>query len=119
MVLIPTGPDGRVHYKAYLTSVVCVVVTIMSVLGFRSRLFLDEVSMELTRIRILNWFTAPLAHEFVSHFLLNIAFFWIIGQVLEGRFGFWKYLGAILVIAWTHTMSSQLFFFWIDRKSVV
>ncbi len=118
MVLIPTGPDGRVHYKAYLTSVVCVVVTIMSVLGFRSRLFLDEVSMELTRIRILNWFTAPLAHEFVSHFLLNIAFFWIIGQVLEGRFGFWKYLGAILVIAWTHTMSSQLFFFWMDAKEV-
>lgn len=118
MLLIPIGPAGDVHYKAVLTNVLCGVVTAFSVIGFYSRQFLDGAGAELTTIRILPCFTAPLVHESFWEYLLNVVFFWMIGQLLEGRFGFWKYLGAILVIAWTHTLSAQFFFFWMDAKEV-
>jgi membrane associated rhomboid family serine protease len=119
MVLIPTGPDGKVHYKAYLTTMLCGLATVFSMLGFWSRSFSEGYSMELTRIVTLHWFTAPLIHQNFGQLLLNVTFLWMMGQLLEGRFGFWKYLGAVLVIGWTHTMSSQLFFFWMDAKGVM
>lgn len=118
MLLIPMGPVGEVHYKAYLTNIACVVVTIFSLIGLFNKSFLDGASMDLTTIRMLAWFTAPLVHENIWQYLLNLVFFWLIGQVLEGRLGFWKYFGTILVIGWTFMMTAQFFFFWLDAKEV-
>jgi membrane associated rhomboid family serine protease len=118
MLLIPMGPVGEVHYKAYLTNIACVVVTIFSLIGLFNKSFLDGASMDLTTVRMLAWFTAPLVHENFWQYLLNLVFFWLIGQVLEGRLGFWKYFGTILVIGWTFMMTAQFFFFWLDAKEV-
>jgi membrane associated rhomboid family serine protease len=118
MILIPRGPVGAVHYKPVLTNILTVIVVAFSVVGFFQRRFLEGASIEVVTVKPFSWFTAPLVHEHVWQFLLNIIFFWLIGQLLEGRFGFWKYFGTVLVIAWTHTMSSQLFFFWMDAKEV-
>lgn len=118
MILIPLGPVGAVHYRPVFVHVFSLIVIAFSVVGLRSSVFRDNCSLDYEIVRPMAWFTAPLVHDNVWLLLLNVTFFWLLGLVLESRFGLWKYMGSVMAVAWAHMLTSQIFFFWLEAKDV-
>ncbi|MBL8890833.1 MAG: rhomboid family intramembrane serine protease [Planctomycetaceae bacterium] len=118
MIVIPLGPVGASHYRPMFVHAFGLLVIAFSIVGLRSRVFRDECSLDYETVRPMTWITAPLVHDNLALFLLNVMFFWLLGLVLESRFGFGKFAGSVFVVALSHALTSQVFFFWMEAKDV-
>ena len=48
------------------------------------------------------WISSAFLHAHFPHLLGNMIFLWVFGLIVEGKLGWWKYLGLYLMIALVH-----------------
>jgi membrane associated rhomboid family serine protease len=114
MVIVPYRTTAELYYRPYTTVALIAATVLFSIAGLSSRQFFDSASMEFTSIRPLTWFTHMLLHKNVWHMLGNVVLLWIVGHVLEGRFGTGRFLGVVVSLTAVIAIFLQLLFIWMD-----
>jgi membrane associated rhomboid family serine protease len=118
MVIIPYRTTAELYYRPYVTIALIVATLLFSVIGLNYRPFFDSTGLVFTVIRPLTWFTHVLVHNNAWHMLGNVILLWIVGHVLEGRFGPGRFLAVIVALTVILALILQLLFIWLDFQGV-
>jgi len=54
------------------------------------------------------WLTSIFTHGGIEHLIGNMLFLWVFGLIVEGKLGWWKFLGCYLGIGIIHSMLEQI-----------
>jgi membrane associated rhomboid family serine protease len=108
-VLLPINTDAPIYYFPWMTitlivaNVLAFVAAMLSAMDAHSaglpNPVLDWVLVFGHGLHPLQWISAAFLHADIFHLLGNMFFLWGFGLVVEGKLGWWKYLGIYLGIA--------------------
>ncbi|MGH9362943.1 MAG: rhomboid family intramembrane serine protease [Thermoanaerobaculia bacterium] len=114
MIIIPFRTDAPVYHWPVSTVgliVVNVYVYLAAAAGALDGNVLEDLILQFgDGLHPLQWVTSHFIHGGFLHLAGNMIFLWVFGLVIEGKVGWWKFLGIYLGIGSLHGALLQLLF---------
>lgn len=112
-MFIPLRSDCPVYHRPWATGILILVNVVL----FFATLGMDEdtfctywVLCHGDGLTPLQWFTSAFSHAGIFHLLGNMLFLWPFGLIVEGKIGFFRFLGVYLGLAIVSGMLEQICF---------
>jgi membrane associated rhomboid family serine protease len=104
MFLIPYTTDAPIYYWPYMTVVLIVINVVVFVVAPPGLLGLNEsvepyVLVFGQGLHPVQWVTSAFLHAGYVHIIGNMFFLWTFGIIVEGKLGWYKFLGVYLLLA--------------------
>jgi membrane associated rhomboid family serine protease len=122
MILIPCSTDAPVYHWPWATGGV-IAANLFFFVGYAAGIIPEDLLRDLSLrhgdgIHPAEWMTSLFIHTSIFRFVSNTAFIWIFGLILEGKLGWWKFLGSYLAIGMGENAIEQALSLLFDRTSI-
>jgi membrane associated rhomboid family serine protease len=112
VILIPTGTDAPLYHYPISTIGLVAINVFAYALGVAGYFLPEQYILSFgDGFHPTQWVTSVFLHQGIFHLLSNMTFLLAFGLIVEGKIGWWKFLGLYLLLGIIESFGSQTLMF--------